>query len=207
MIAGALTDTVTGVMRREQWDRAYASSDLRWSIQPHRDVEEQLACVEPGYAVELGCGDGRQAIWLASLGWRVTAVDFSRVAVGRGRKVAESHGLTVDWVVADVLRYELPGAVDLVMIVYLHIDPDGLASVLTKATAALAPAGRLLVVGWDRLNATNRTGGPPARTLYDIEDLASATRGLHVLRADQVPQAGSPDAVDTLFYATRPRSA
>ncbi|MGH3982473.1 MAG: class I SAM-dependent methyltransferase [Pseudonocardiaceae bacterium] len=146
---------------------------LTWSVEPHPHVEEKLADLPPGRAVELGCGEGRQAIWLASHGWRVTAVDFSPVAVDRGRKIAERHGIHVGWVVADVLDYALPVPLDLAMILYLHIRRDEFADILSKAAAALAPGGTLFVLGWDRQNVTDGIDGPQhPEVLYSVDDLA-----------------------------------
>lgn len=73
-------------MRSDEWDRAYAACESTWPVQPHPHVEEELADLPPGRAVELGCGEGRQAIWLAARGWQMTAVDFSpvRSTVGAG---------------------------------------------------------------------------------------------------------------------------
>lgn len=116
--------------------------------EPIDHVEEELADLPPGRAVELGCGEGRQAIWLASRGWRVTAMDFSAVAVDRERKIAERHGIHVDWVVADVLDYVPPAPLDLVMILYLHIHRDEFAGILRQAAAAVAPGGTLFILGW-----------------------------------------------------------
>jgi len=192
-------------MQSDEWDSAYAACELTWSVKPHPHVEEELGNLLPGRGIELGCGEGRQAIWLAGRGWKMTAVDFSPVAVDRGRKIAERHGIRVDWVVADVLDYDLTAPVDLAMILYLHIHRDEFAGVLAKAATALAPGGTLLVLGWDRQNFTDGLGGPrPPEVLYSIDDLVGALDGLQVVRADQVLQAGSSSAVDTLLTAKRP---
>ncbi len=71
-------------MDASAWDARYAASDLVWSASPNRFVVEELAYVRPGRAVDLACGEGRNAIWLAQLGWQVTAVDFSQVALDKG---------------------------------------------------------------------------------------------------------------------------
>ncbi|MGH3899541.1 MAG: class I SAM-dependent methyltransferase [Pseudonocardiaceae bacterium] len=194
-------------MCSDEWDRAYAACELTWSVQPHPHVEEVLGDLLPGRAVELGCGEGRQAIWLASRGWEMTAVDFSPVAVARGRKIAERHGTRVEWVVADVLDYNPPAPFDLAMILYLHIHRDEFVSVLAKTAAALAPGGTLFVLGWDRQNFTDGIGGPrPPEVLYSIDDMVGALKGLRIVRAEQVLQAGSSGAVDTLLTARRPAS-
>ncbi len=180
-------------MASEEWDRAYGRCELTWSIEPHPHVGEELADLPPGRAVELGCGEGRQAIWLASRGWQVTAVDFSRVAVDRGRKIAERHGVEVDWVVANVLDYHPPAPVDLAMIIYLHLHRDQLSGVLGKVSAALSPGGTLFVLGWDRQNFTDGIGGPrPPEVLYSVDDLVDATTGVQVVRAERVRRLGHP---------------
>lgn len=188
----------------EDWDRAYGAAELTMAIEAHPHVEQELGALPPGRGLELGCGEGRQAIWLARRGWRMTAVDFSGVAVARGRQLAAQHGVEVDWRVTDVLDWQ-PAAVDLVMVLYLHIPPDALAGVLGRAAATLAPGGTLFVLGWDRSNVADGTGGPrPAELLYDTDELTEAATGLRVEHAARVRQAGSDRAVDALLRATRP---
>ncbi|MBW2282173.1 MAG: class I SAM-dependent methyltransferase, partial [Deltaproteobacteria bacterium] len=81
-------------MKRQDWNTRYSSADLVRGSEPNRFVAEHLGDVEPGTqgrALDLACGEGRNSIWLASQGWRVTAVDFSDVAIERARKLAESQ--------------------------------------------------------------------------------------------------------------------
>ena len=88
---------VSGDMsKRESWNKRYGATDLVWGAEPNRFVEEALRDVEPrGRALDVACGEGRNAIWLAERGWRTTAVDFSGVAIERGRKLAARRGLEV----------------------------------------------------------------------------------------------------------------
>lgn len=196
---------MTAGVTSEDWDRAYAACELTFSIEPHPDVEAALGALPPGSALELGCGEGRHAIWLATRGWRVMAVDFSPVAVNRGRLIAAHHGVDVSWVVADLADHQPVPPLDLVVILYLHIHPEALAAALGKAAAALAPGGTLFVLGWDRHNAAAGTGGPrPPEVLYALGELVAAVDGLQVSRAQRLPQVGSPDAVDALLVAHRP---
>jgi 2-polyprenyl-3-methyl-5-hydroxy-6-metoxy-1,4-benzoquinol methylase len=94
------------------WDERYASTDLVWSATPNQFVERELRDLPPGRDLNLACGEGRNALWLASLGWQVTAVDSSRVAIDKGRAVDAS----LDWVCADVTQWQALGAYDLVVI-------------------------------------------------------------------------------------------
>jgi SAM-dependent methyltransferase len=200
------------------WDRAYGAVPLDWDVEPHPELAAAVEAVGPvgpmgragpagpgRVAVEWACGDGRPAVWLARQGWDVTAVDFSRVAVDRGRRLADHHGVAVRWEVADVVGWEPPGAIDLAVVMYLHIPPDDLATVLGRAAGALAPEGTLFVLGWDAANAENGTGGPrPAELLLSVDGLRGAAAGLDVVRAERVPQLGSDRALDALLVARRP---
>lgn len=183
-----------------EWDRAYGDGELTWEVEPHPLLAEAIEDRPPGRAVELGCGEGRQAIWLAGHGWRVSAVDFSPVAIERARALAARHGVDVEWVVADVTTYPPPTA-DLVVVLYLHLPREVFLAVLRRAAAALAPGGALVVLGWAR---TSPTGPGPAEVRYDADELVGALDGLRIAHAGPVPQAGSSDAVDTLLVATRP---
>jgi SAM-dependent methyltransferase len=197
-------------MEREDWDRRYHGTQLLWTAQPNRFVAEELGDLAPGRALDLGSGEGRNAVWLAERGWRVTAVDFSSVALDKGRGLAEARGVRVDWVLADLRGYRPePVAYDLVLVAYLHLLPAQRAAVLRGAAAALAPRGTLLVVGHDLANLAEGVGGPrdPA-VLYTPEAVAAELNGLTVNRAERVRRpvetdAGTSEAVDTLALATR----
>jgi SAM-dependent methyltransferase len=173
----------------QAWDRAYAAHDLTWPIAPHPALTN--LSLPPARALELGCGEGRQSIWLAKNHWQVTAVDFSPVAVSRARRLADHHGTDVTFAVADVAEYT-PPPVDLVLILYLHTD---LTEILPSAASALAPGGTLVVQGWDAANPS----GPPHG--YTPEGLRAAVPGLEIERVTRVPQPGSPTAIDVLLVA------
>jgi SAM-dependent methyltransferase len=195
------------------WDARYASTPgLVWSADPNRFVVESVTGLAPGAALDLAAGEGRNAVWLAEQGWRVTAVDFSPVAVGRGRELAAGRGVQVEWRVADVTAYRpVPGSYDLVLISYLHLPAGDLARVLAAAKQALRPGGSLVVVGHDLANLTGGTGGPqdPA-VLLTPEAVVDGLAGLQIRRAETarrpVPttDGGTVDALDTVVVASRP---
>ncbi|RQX55381.1 class I SAM-dependent methyltransferase, partial [Micromonospora chalcea] len=149
-------------MDSSTWDSRYADTPgLVWSAEPNRFVVESVAGLTPGSALDIAAGEGRNAVWLAGQGWRVNAVDFSTVAVERGRQMAAARGVTVDWRVADVTAYRpVPNSYDLVLISYLHLPAAEFAGVLAAAKSALRPGGTLVVVGHDLANLTGGTGGP-----------------------------------------------
>ncbi|MEW9518222.1 class I SAM-dependent methyltransferase [Streptomyces tubercidicus] len=131
------------------WDGVYAARPAAGGPQPNARLTETVTGLPPGDALDLGCGDGGDALWLARQGWHVTAVDLSAVAVERLAALARSHGLDdhVTTERADLHTSFPPGGFDLVCAHYLH-TPFGLdrATVLRSAALALRPGGRLLVV-------------------------------------------------------------
>jgi SAM-dependent methyltransferase len=194
-------------MDRRDWDERYAQAERVWSTDPSRSVVEETDGLPPGRALDLATGEGRDAVWLAERGWKVTGVDFSEVALERAAALAAERGVAATWICADLLVFEPPhGAFDLVLILYLHIDPVDRAGVLARAAAAVRPGGVILVVGHD---LENRHGGPsdPA-LLYTPEAIASELPGLEVERAERVERPvddGSDRAIDTLVRPRRTR--
>jgi SAM-dependent methyltransferase len=191
-------------VRAEEWDERYAEKQ-QWSVEPNRLVAELLADLPPGDAVDLAAGEGRHALWLAGLGWRVTAVDFSDVGLARGRAHPEAGAVT--WVVADVVGWTAPDAsLDLVVVAYLHLPQEQTVPLLTRAVGWLRPGGRLLVLGHDVENLTAGVGGPPdPEILHSVERLAPVAALLDVDRLEQVRrETPAGIALDTLLWGRRP---
>lgn len=194
------------------WDERYAASELVWSAGPNQFVESELAGLPPGRALDLACGEGRNARWLAGRGWRVTAMDFSATAVEKGRRLDAERGVEVEWQVGDAVSAELPADLDLVVIAYLQIGDDERRRVWRRAFESLAPGGRFLLVGHDSTNLTEGTGGPqdPA-VLYTAEDVlaalgdeSSASPAYEIVRAERVGrQVGEDLAWDVLVHLVR----
>jgi len=175
------------------WNERYAATAQVWSTGPNQFVAAELSGLVPGSAVDLACGEGRNAIWLAHQGWTVTAVDFSSVAVERGRRLAAD--LPVDWWVGDALAVPLP-TVDLVLLAYLQLAEEERRTAVRRGFEALSPGGTLLVVAHDSTNLTDGAGGPqdPA-VLYTAEDVLADLDGhrFEVVRAERVPRLVAKD--------------
>ena len=196
-------------MQREDWDKRYASVENLWAVKPNRFLVAEVTELEPGRALDLACGEGQNAIWLATLGWDVTGVDFSEVAIAKARARAERDDVRVEFTCADLLAYEpAAGAFDLVIVLYLHIPADGRRQVLANAAAALAPGGTFVLVGHDLTNMTDGVGGPSDPDLLCTPDqIASELPGLEIEKAERVLRdvAGEErDAIDALVRARRP---
>jgi len=199
---------------RQQWDERYAGAEFEWSMHPNQFVAAELAALPPGRALDLAAGEGRNSVWLAERGWSVTAVDFSRVGLDKGRTLGAARGVAdgqVDWVVADLSEYSpARAAFGLVLIAYLQVDAALRARVLAGAAAALTPGGTLLVVGHDLTNLTEGVGGPQSPdVLYTPEAITAGLPGLRIVRAERVRRTVERDgaqatAIDTLVRAERP---
>jgi SAM-dependent methyltransferase len=130
-------------------------------------------------ALDLACGEGQNAIWLASLGWEVSGVDFSEVAIRKATARAERDGVDVRFVCADLVEYELAQAsYDLVLVMYLHIPSARRRAVHEKAGAAVAPGGTFLLVGHDLTNLTDGVGGPRDPFILASRQIASELPGV-----------------------------
>jgi len=203
----------SGRVDSQQWDERYSGAEFEWTTRPNQFVAAELADLPPGRALDLAAGEGRNTVWLAERGWRVTAVDFSRVGLEKGRKLSAARGVDeaqVEWIVADLRDYEPErDFYDLALIAYLHLIPEARATVLARAAAALVPGGTAFVVGHDLTNLTEGTGGPQdPDVLYTPEAIRAELAGLRVVRAERVHRTverddGPATAIDTLVRAIR----
>jgi len=180
------------------WDERYAGTDLVWSATPNQFVAEALAGKEPGRALDLAAGEGRNALWLASLGWEVTAADFSQVALDKGRAVEQSlapkHPIT--WVCADVTTWTPEGSYDLAVVAYLQLPGDERGAAARRAFGALGDGGELFWIAHDSTNLVEGTGGPQdPEVLMTAEDVLSDLGGerFEVIRAERVERVVPQD--------------
>ncbi|MEV0780697.1 class I SAM-dependent methyltransferase [Streptomyces sp. NPDC050433] len=134
----------------EFWDSRYGESDRVWSGNPNTVLVREVTGLKPGRALDLGCGEGADAIWLAGRGWQVTASDISGVALAKARRHAADAGVTdrIDWQRHDLGVSFPTGTFDLVSAHFLHSPGDmPREEILRTAAAVVAPGGVLLIVG------------------------------------------------------------
>lgn len=188
----------------QEWDSRYAGTDRVWSAAPNAWVAATTREWFTGQALDLGAGEGRHSVWLAALGWQVTAVDFSAAGIERGRLGAQEVGVEVDWVVADVRTWAPPAGAtfDLVLVAYLHLADD----VLGRVRDWLAPGGALVVIGHALRNLTEGVGGPSdARLLHTEAGYRNASEGLLVEQLGEVVRhLPEGDAIDLALVARQP---
>ena len=202
-------------MDRQDWDSRYAARDLVWSATPNQFVAAEVADLAPGRALDVACGEGRNALWLASQGWAVTAVDFSAEGIATGRRRAEEAGVEIDWVVADVVEWEADAdAFALVVVAYLQLGAEAMRAALGHSARALAVGGTLVAVGHDRSNLDGGYGGPQDPSVLwtpeaIVAGITAVRPDLETVRAEVVARrvatdSGEQVALDTLVRATRP---
>ncbi len=197
--------TVDGaaLLTQEFWDARYGGADQVWSGNPNPRLVEHGADLTPGTALDVGCGEGADAIWLAERGWRVTAVDFSDVALDRGRRRAEAAGVpgAVEWICADLVDFDPTGATyDLVLVMFVHLRPPERRRLLQLSAATLVPGGLVLVAGYDSTNPEGGGGPRDPEILFTPEGVAADLEGLRIERAERI-QVG--EAVDTVVRAVK----
>ncbi len=191
------------------WDNRYEENELVWSAEPNMFLPPIIDDLAPGTALDLACGEGRNAIWLAREGWDVTAVDFSPVGIEKGRQIAGDSA--IEWIVADVTTYETEREFDLVIIVYVHLPNDETVDLFGRAVAALAPGGTLVGVGHALRNLSEGVGGPPyPEILWTENRIAPLVESLDVISLGETlrpVENSAVEAIDLLLHATKPQTA
>jgi SAM-dependent methyltransferase len=201
------------VMDATSWDERYREHELVWSAGPNAFVAEQLAGHPRGRVLDLAAGEGRNALWLAEQGFDVEAVEFSAVAIEKGRQLAAHRHVSVTFTQADLTeKLDLEPA-DVVLLAYLHLPRAAEREVLRRAAALVAPGGTFLLIAHARRNLVEGVGGPPDPELLptpdDVTD-AIAGSGLVVDQAGEVTRDVEVEgerrmAIDVLVRAHRPR--
>ncbi|MBB6333892.1 bifunctional 2-polyprenyl-6-hydroxyphenol methylase/3-demethylubiquinol 3-O-methyltransferase UbiG [Schaalia hyovaginalis] len=160
------------------WEARYASRERLWSGAVTPLLPEIAGGAKPGRALDIGCGEGADLLWLAERGWEVVGVDVSATAIERYLEGARLIGAQdrASGIVGSAQSFTAPGAFDLISFFYLHPGeetPGGLAALITAQARRLRPGGRILVAA----HAVIPPGRPgPART-YRLDGLLSALDG------------------------------
>lgn len=165
------------MLRQDFWDQRYASRAQIWSGRPNPHLVARIADLAPGHALDVGSGEGADAIWLAGRGWEVTAIDVSSVALRRGAAHADAAGADlaarIAWRHEDVLSWGPdPGAFDLVSSQFMHLPPGPREALFARLAAGVAPGGTLLVVGHHPLDLETLPRGHP-EMLFTAEEVAA----------------------------------
>ncbi|PID54023.1 MAG: hypothetical protein CSA58_11655 [Micrococcales bacterium] len=186
---------------QQEWDERHGAGHLG---EPDPTVLAEVEGLRPGRAIDLACGTGRHAVWLAEHGWQVDAVDFSVTAVETLRGYAREKGLSIAAEIADLTEWSpTRPSYDLIVISFVHLP-----ALFQRALKWLAPQGRIVLVGHAQRNLSEGVGGPTdPRMLHDPVALAAMATGarLRVLQAtEKERQTDDGIAIDAVLVATKP---
>lgn len=197
-------------MDAREWDEKYRSSELVWGAPPNPVVVEFTAALPPGRALDLGCGEGRHALWLAIRAWEVDAVDFSEVALDKARRVAarapRASRDRLHYRQADVTAISAEHDYDLILSVFLHFPAPQRGKLIDNAINSLKPDGILIFLGHDATNPEHGVGGPQdPEILYTPTDVVNDIDGrLEIVVAERrYRETDSGTAIDALVVARK----
>ncbi|MBL8777565.1 MAG: class I SAM-dependent methyltransferase [Acidimicrobiales bacterium] len=208
-------DRFSAAQQAVEWDRRYGEhGDIRWSGRPNGRLVAEVAGLAPGRALDVGCGEGADAIWLAARGWTVTAVDVSEVALERARAAADEAGVVVEWIGGDALTTPLPtGTFDLVSIQYPALPKATGEAAVRALLDTVRPGGVLLAVYHDidaehlalmpakGFDPADYVGAADLRAL--LGDATDFTIELDEIAPRPDPPSGNPHVADEVLRARR----
>lgn len=186
----------------EYWESRYHRHDVHADRQPNPQLVAEVDQLSPGTALDAGCGEGANAVWLASGGWQVTAVDIAELALSRGREHAQTLGAElgidiesrIDWVRADLTTWTPPeGRFDLVTAHYVH-PLGGFTTLVPRLGDAVAPGGTLLLVSHDPSDPHPLTHTTSATGQTPQELAASLDQNQWAVEVAESRQRPSPDS-------------
>ena len=154
-------------------------------------LADQVMSLTPGRALEIGCGTGGNAVWLAKQGWKVTAVDYSVVAIERGMRLAAEAGVDIEFIVADASKFQPRGHYDLITCFYIQLFPLQRADLLSNMSGALAPGGTLLFVSHDKSNPPSGWSQEDLLSLTTPGEIVAELSGLQIEQASVLDHAES----------------
>lgn len=191
------------------WDTRYTESG--WSEVPDVSLVSLASSLTPGRALDLGCGTGRNALWLARAGWHVTGVDASAVGLNIAHEQATREGLNFESIRADLLEFIPPAEqFDLVVVANIHFLPSQRGEFFDRAARAVAPSGYLYVVG-HHVDAWGHHGPPFRDRLFDESlfqrGLPDMTTEILERRIQPSDDDDAPDAFLLLWAVKRAKSS
>ncbi|MBV9951240.1 MAG: class I SAM-dependent methyltransferase [Acidimicrobiia bacterium] len=196
-----------------EWDARYGErGDAMWSGRPNGRLVAEVEGLTPGRALDVGCGEGADAIWLASQGWMVTAIDISQVALDRARRAADAAGVAVDWRCGDALQTRFDaGSFDLVSLQYPAL-PKAAGDEAVGALLESVRTGGLLLAVYHDLDHDHRehmrARGVDPDDYVGVDDLLgllhpSFTVERHATEPRVDPPPGTPHIADVILLARR----
>ena len=181
------------------WEERYSGEEKVWSGRPNAQLVAEVSGLTPGTALDVGCGEGGDVIWLAQQGWRVTGADFSVNGLARAAGHAADAGVgdRTDWWQVDARTFAAHGRTyDLVTTHFLHPPDGGMVAVTRRLAEAVAPGGHLLVVGHAPSDVFTQLSAGHRRAMFLAEDLLPGLpAGFEAVVVEQRPRTTTRDGV------------
>lgn len=196
--------------QRDLWNQRYSQETPVYGMAPNQFVAERLAGLDPCRVLDMGCGQGRNAIWLAGQGHQVSAVDVSDLAIEQAEEMAAAAGVGVGFSVVDLAVWEPPeAAFDLVLLSYMQAPPSMRVGLHRKAARALGPGGMVFLIAHHKANLEHGIGGPPSlEYLFDEDEVAGDFSTFTIEENERVKRRVDTgdvvgEAIDLLFVARK----
>jgi 2-polyprenyl-3-methyl-5-hydroxy-6-metoxy-1,4-benzoquinol methylase len=205
-------DEAAAMFEPPSWEARYSGEEKIWSGNPNAQLVAEVSGLRPGTALDVGCGEGGDVIWLARQGWRVTGADFSANGLARAARHAADAGVAdrIDWWQVDARTFAAGGrSYDLVTTHFLHPPDGGMVEVTNRLSEAVAPGGHLLVVGHSPSEVFTSLTASHRRAMFLAEDLLPGLpENFEVLVVEQRPRTTTRDGVtvdvhDSTLFARR----
>jgi 2-polyprenyl-3-methyl-5-hydroxy-6-metoxy-1,4-benzoquinol methylase len=187
------------IFEAPSWEERYSGEAKVWSGNPNPQLVAEASALTPGTALDVGCGEGGDVIWLARRGWRVTGADFAANGLARAAAHAAEAGVAdrTEWWQVDARAFAAEGrSYDLVTSHFLHVPDGGMVEVTRRLAGAVAPGGHLLVVGHAPSHVFTQLSASHRAAMFLAEDLLPGLpEGFEPLVVEQRPRTTVRDGV------------
>ena len=175
---------------KEMWDERFSSPEYIYGERPNEFFRSQLLKIQPGELLLPAEGEGRNAVFAASNGWKVTAVDYSREGMNKALQLAEKRGVKIDYVISDLLEYSNDGKqFDAIGLVFAHFPSAIRRSLHRRLAASLRTGGIVILEAFSKEQINNDTGGPrSADLLYSLDKIKEDFNDFRFLLAEEVTE-------------------
>jgi len=160
---------------KEQWNARYSIEEYNYGKEPNNFLKEELPRLKPGKILFLGEGEGRNAVYAATLGWNVDAIDFSEEGKRKAEKLASESRVNINYLIADFSTF-IPeeNSYDAVGIFFIHLEEELRANLFQRAIISLKPSGKILFECFEKEQINYTSGGPKEdELLYSLEDVVN----------------------------------
>jgi 2-polyprenyl-3-methyl-5-hydroxy-6-metoxy-1,4-benzoquinol methylase len=172
---------------KEAWDNRYKSNEYLYGYNPNEFISAEIKKIAPGSILLPGDGEGRNSVYAAKQGWKVTAFDYSSSGKQKALRLAKSENITINYDVLDVNNFDSTLKLDVVAISFLHLHADTRINFHKKLKKFLKPTGQVILECFSKSQLNNNTGGPKdLNLLYSIDELKNDFSDYNIESIDEL---------------------